>query len=686
MRGQTGRRGLLAGAWAALAVAAGAGPGHGQARDSLRTDTMVFRIDEIRVQARRAVTTVGGASALEVTLDSLALSAVPTVEEVLRQLPGIHVRTNTRGEAEISMRGSESRQVAVLVDGVPITLGWDARTDVSVLPASAPHEVNLVRGLSSILHGPNVLGGVVEMSVARGFTFPPRASAHASVGVDAAGGYGGGASVSLPGRTAGGSWLLRAGGGFRDSPGSPLPSGVTEPVPTADGLRLNTDARSRDGFLAVRHARDGGGWLTFSASAFQAQRGIAAELDAEAPRLWRYPHVHRTLAVLSAGSGDRFTPFGRGDVEASVGVDAGRTEIASYASRAYERIQGTEVGDARTVTLRLLSDHTLGSRGDLRAAWTWADIRQDVSVDGAPARYRQTLASLGLESVWRVWEGTKGPVRTVRLSLGGAWDRGDTPRTGGLPSLGVLHDWGARAGATALLADGQTLFHAGVSRRGRFPALREVYSEALDRFEPNPALRPERLTAVEGGITARLGRGEVQAVGFRQVLDGAIRRVALPDRKRRRVNADVLESTGLELLVSQSLGSVDLSGDLILQSVRLRDPANPVSREPENLPGVAGGGSVRFPLGGGVWVATSVRHTGSQFCQHPDTGADVRLAGGALLDADVSRSWALPPSRGGLFSRVEARASADNLMDRALWDQCGLPRPGRLLSVQFRVF
>ena len=45
--------------------------------------------------------------------------------------------------------------------GVPITLGWDARTDVSVLPAAAPHEVNLVRGLSSILHGPNVLGGVV---------------------------------------------------------------------------------------------------------------------------------------------------------------------------------------------------------------------------------------------------------------------------------------------------------------------------------------------------------------------------------------------------------------------------------------------------------------------------------------------------------------------------------------------
>lgn len=683
---------IVPGAWIRVGVAvvaaaiAGAPSAGAQARDTLRADTMVFRIGEIRVQARRAVTTVGGASALEVNLDSLQLSAVPTVEEVLRELPGVHVRTNSRGEAEISVRGSESRQVAVLVDGVPITLGWDARTDVSVIPASAPHEVNLVRGLSSILHGPNVLGGVVEMSVARGFSFPPEPSASASVGVDEVGGYGGGGSVSVPWATDGGQWLLRAGGGFRDSPGSPLASGVSEPVPARDGLRLNTDARSLDGFVALRYARDAGGWMTFSGTTFRAERGIAAELDAEAPRLWRYPHVGRTVAVLSAGSGDRVTPFGRGDVEASVGVDVGRTEIESYASRAYREVRGTEVGDARTVTLRLLSDHTLGPRGDLRAAYTWSDIRHEVTEGGPASSYRQTLSSLGMESVWRLLDPASGPVRLVRFSLGGAWDRGNTPRTGGLPSLGVLDEWGARAGLTALLGDGQTLLHAGVSRRGRFPALREMYAEALDRFEPNPALRAERLVALEGGVTSRLGTGEIQLVGFRQQLDGAIRRITLPNRKRQRVNADRLESTGLELLLTQAAGPADLSADLMVQSVRLVDPANPVSREPENLPGVSGGVSLALPLGGGARGTAAVRYTGSQFCQHPDTGADVRLGGGALLDAGVSRSWAVAPSRGGLFSRLEARVSGDNLTDRALYDQCGLPRPGRVLSLQLRLF
>jgi outer membrane receptor protein involved in Fe transport len=86
----------------------------------------------------------------------------------------VHVRTNSRGEAEISVRGSESRQVAILLDGVPLTLGWDARTDVSVLPAGAIQELNLVRGVSSVLHGPNVLGGVVEVGVGRSTRVPLR--------------------------------------------------------------------------------------------------------------------------------------------------------------------------------------------------------------------------------------------------------------------------------------------------------------------------------------------------------------------------------------------------------------------------------------------------------------------------------------------------------------------------------
>lgn len=653
--------------------------------DTARADTTVYRIEGIKVQASRAVTTLGGASAVEVTVDSLMLPPSATTEELLREIPTLHVRTNSRGEAEITVRGSESRQVAVLVDGVPLTLGWDARTDVSVLPAGAVSEVNLVRGLSSILHGPNVLGGVVEMNVGQGRRMPSSTLLSASAGVDHLGGFGTSVTGEVPIPTSGGRGLLRVGAGYRDTPGFPLPHGVEEPVPADNNLRLNTDATNLNGFLAFRHVRDGGMWTSFSASAFKAERGIAAELGAEDPRLWRYPDVHRTILALSGGTGDRPTPFGRGDLEASVGVDLGHTEIRSFSTRAYDEITGTEDGNDGTYTFRLVGDHTLTRRSDLRGSFTFSDINHEAIVDGESSKYEQRLMSLAGETSVRLVEDPGGSLESLRMSVGGAWDRGNTPRTGGLESLGTLDDWGARIGFSALVNDAGTALHAGLSRRGRFPALRETYSEALNRFVPNPDLHPEHLLAFEGGVTTRLGVGELQVVGFHHKLTDAIRRITLPDRKRMRVNSDEIRSTGLEVLFSQSFGPVGLAGDLTLQKVELIDPETSASTEPENMPEQAGRAQLTFPLVAGLSASAEAAYTGSQFCQDPNTGEDVKLKGGTWLNGALSRVFTFDTRSRGV-QRLEAQVSAQNLGDAALYDQCGLPRAGRLFRFQLRVF
>jgi iron complex outermembrane receptor protein len=581
--------------------------------------------------------------------------------------------------------------VAVLFDGVPLTLSWDGRTDVSVLPVGAAADVTFVRGLSTLLHGPNVLGGVVEMNVGRGERYPARSSLSAGASVDDAGGYGLSASGDLPFESGGGEGMIRVGASFRDTPGFPLPDGVAEPLDTGDDLRLNTDAASVNGFLAVRHRWDGGTWGSLSASSFQARRGIGAELGSEDARFWRYPDVRRTIVALSGVTGERETPWGRGDLEASLGVDVGSTEINSYTSRAYDQLDGVEVGDSRTLTLRLLGDHTLGSRADLRGSFTMSDIQHDLTEDGGPAEtYQQRLTSLAGETIVRLAEGA-GALRALRLTLGGAWDRGSTPETGGRESLGILDDWGARAGLSALLGNGETLLHVGASRRGRFPSLRESYSEALNRFVPNPDLQPEHLVSIEGGITTRLGDGDLQVVGFRNDLDGAIRRITVPGALpgepslRQRVNADELTATGVEILFSQTFGVVGVGGDFTLQSVELTDPGTAASSEPENMPEQSGSAYLRFPLLAGIVGTAEVEYTGPQFCQDPDTGADVELDGGNWFNAALSRVWDLSSSR-SVGRRLETRASVSNLADTALYDQCGLPRPGRLFQLSVRVF
>jgi len=664
-----------------LAVA----PSSARAQSASEKDTTVFRIQGLTIHSQRPVTTIGGASAIEVEVDKLELPAVATTGELLREITGLHLRTNSRGQDEISVRGSESRQVAVLFEGVPLTLGYDARTDVSVLPASAIREVTFVRGLSTLLHGPNVLGGVVEMGAARTSALPTQRRIAFNAMVDNVGGYGTSADATVPFATAGGRGVVMAGAGFRDSPGVTLPGDVTEPIDTGDELRLNTDFTNVDGFLGFRYAADGGAWASFTAASHKGERGIAAELGAEEPRFWRYPDIRRTIVAASAGTGQRATGAGEGDLEASVGYDTGKTDIRSYASRAYDEIVGYEDGKDRTLSVRLLGDHTLGVRGDFRTSLTYADIRHDETVDDEYREFEQKLFSLAGETVWRLLERPGARLTGLRLSFGGAYDRGTTPLTGGLESLPTIHDWGARVGLSALVNGGSTMVHAGASRRGRFPALRESYSEALNRFVPNPDLRPEHLFALEAGVTSRVGTGEIQVVGFRHALDGAIRRISLPDRMRMRVNSDELTSLGVEVLFAQTLGRVDVGAEMTLQSVDLVDPTNDLNLHPENIPERAGSAFVRLPFGRGLSSTFEAEYTGPQYCIDPDSGEDVRLDGGSWLNAFLSKVWTLSP-RGGSSRSFETSVAGLNLSNTALYDSCGLPRAGRLLRLQVRVF
>jgi outer membrane receptor protein involved in Fe transport len=654
--------------------------------DSARADSSVFRVGEIMVQAARPVTTTGGASAVELRIDSLGLPPAPTLEQVLRLLPLVHVRINSRGEAELAVRGSESRQVALLVDGVPLTLGWDARTDVSVIPATAPRQISLVRGLSSVLYGPNVLGGIIEVGVGHGAA-TARRSAELASGVDHLGGWSASATATVPADVHTGSLLLRGGVGFRNSPGQPLAGGVGEPVPAADdALRLNTDARQLDGFLAIRRDWDGGPWASVSASGYHGRRGIAAELGVDEPRLWRYPSVYRLVGVASGGTGEGASPLGgRGDVEASVGLDLGRTEIDQYATRAYDAIIGEEDGDDRTLTLRLRGDQTIASAGELHAALTYADVNHDERlVPGGEASYRQRLWSAASEVLWR-WDSPLPGVTTLRVSAGLALDGADTPESGDKPPLGSLSDIGWRLGMSAVLGGGGAIAHAGVSRRSRFPALRELYSGSLGRFEPNPSLEPERLLAMETGITTRLGKGELQLVGFYHQLSDAVVRTRTPDGKYQRVNQNEVESFGLEVLASAQAGPLALGADLTLQDINVHDPTATGPARPENQPRVFGTGRAAAALPVSLRGSFAARYTGAQYCIHPQTGEDAELAAGTRLDADLARTWQLPGGRSWL-SRLEARVSVDNLADITTYDLCALPQPGRLVRMQFRLF
>lgn len=664
------RYGFVALTWVAASVVAWPGGAQEVRRDSTASDART-RLGTVSVTAGRGTATVGGTAAIVVPIDSLRLSPAAPLDRALREIPFLLTRVNSRGEAELSVRGSDSRQAAVLFDGLPLSIGWDHRSDASVFPTTGLGQVVVVRGLSSLLQGPNAIGGVIEL----GLSSYRGAQANASqVGVSLGGDQVGTRAVqghvTRPLSLGAGHLTLRAGGGYRDVPALALSRRVTDQYSSNSEERANSDVTQRDGFVSARYQTLGGGWIGASYSGYSLERGVMPELHIAAPRFWRYPEQTRSLALLTVGTGRRRTVLGAGDAEFVVGTNRSFTSIQSFANAAYDSVVGSETGGERSTTARLTADHSLG-RGELRTAVTLATVDYDEVVnDAAPSVYQQKLWSSAVEVEQPL-------VRALRLTGGVALDVSTTPRTGGRVSLGRRSEWGGRLGLSTLAFGDRWRLHTSVNRRARFAALRELYSGALDRFEPNPALRPEMLVGGEVGATLLSSRWQLQGVVFRHALRDAIVRTTLPNRRFYRVNRDEIRSTGLELLGGWSRGGVQLSADALMQRVRIADPAvSGRERKPENQPDLRLGSDLSIPLVG-FRLTANVDHAGTQYCVNPDTGRNQSIARQTWSGAGVERAF--PIARGGLFSRLIASLALDNLTDAPVFDQCGLPQAGRTI-------
>jgi iron complex outermembrane receptor protein len=663
--------GLLVGAEAAIAQE--------PSEDSVRV------LGAITVNVTRPGLTQGGSSAVEVDLDSLDHAPAPTMEDVVRALPLIDVRTNSRGEAQPALRGSQDRQITILMDGVPLTLGWDHRADMSIIPLTAARRVTLIRGLSSVLYGPNTLGGVIAVDVARTDQQVPSID---PLTLGLALDHTGGANVSARGGgTFRGAWVVRGGGGFEDRPGRPIAGGLTSDVTLrtaflADGdRRLNDDLRRVDGFFLASYRRPEGPWASISTSGSDVQRGVPAEAHLDEPRFWRYPDQRRLVAAVAGGTGTRTTRAGEGSLELNLGIDLGSSSIEQFDTELYDVVSETEEADDLVLSVRLVAEHTLSSRGEAGVALTFADVLHDeVLGPGPTSSYRQQLWSAGAETSWRV-----GGSRRTTITVGAVVDGADTPETGPQPPRGRIWDYGLRVGASSLVGRGLQV-HAAASRRARFPSLRELYSGALGRFEPNPQLGAERLLGVEAGITALWGLSELQLVGFRHALDGGIGRTTvigsdgLP--RFQRINHSELRSSGLELLAVGEVGATTLTGDLTLQRVRGLDDAGllvPVEYEPS----VRGKAGLEIPLPNGIQGSATVRFESQQSCENHEIGRAQTLPASTSLDVTARRRFDLSA---GPLGRFEVSASVRNATDAAVFYQCGLPQSGRLLRLQLRVW
>ena len=93
-----------------------------------------------------------------------------TVIDVLRRLPGVDIAQygGIGQQSSLFIRGSESRHVLVLVDGVRLNqAGISGSSDMSQIPISLVQRIEYIRGARSAVYGSDAIGGVVNIITRR---------------------------------------------------------------------------------------------------------------------------------------------------------------------------------------------------------------------------------------------------------------------------------------------------------------------------------------------------------------------------------------------------------------------------------------------------------------------------------------------------------------------------------------
>lgn len=105
-----------------------------------------------------------------VTRDQIDLWQSKSLTDVLRRLPGVDISQNGgRGQStSLYVRGTESRHVLVLVDGIRLPVsGIMGAADFNQVPISLVQRVEFIRGPRSAVYGSEAIGGVINIITTR---------------------------------------------------------------------------------------------------------------------------------------------------------------------------------------------------------------------------------------------------------------------------------------------------------------------------------------------------------------------------------------------------------------------------------------------------------------------------------------------------------------------------------------
>jgi iron complex outermembrane receptor protein len=480
------------------------------------------------------------------------------VASALNLLPGISVQNiGQRNERLIYMRGFNSRQVPLFIDGIPVYVPYDGNLDLNRFTTFDIGQIDVSKGNASVLYGPNTLGGSINL-VSRRPQKKFEADFTAGMGMDSRfdDNY---YQTALNFGSNQGLWYIQGGASFLDRQFWRLPENFNPTASENGGVRENsgnTDYKGNVKIGLTPNATDEYA-ITYSNQSGRKDTPPYAGNDPTVnPRFWRWPYWDKESVYFLSRTvfADAHT------VKLRAYHDTFENRLVSYDDANYNSLQRPYAFDSK------YDDYTFGGgieygttwfdRNELKLAFSYKqDVHREIGDIGQPRqRFADELFSYAIEDTYM-------PTDRLKFVVGASYEQQKQIQAQNLvnntiesfPLSGTKDAYNAQGSAYFDLTDDFQI-HASLAHKTRFPTIKDRYSFRLGSALPNPALNPEKTLNYELGFDGKaFGRVDYGAALFFNQIDSAIESVTLPNSSCSRPpcfqlqNIGEQENLGLEL-------------------------------------------------------------------------------------------------------------------------------------------
>ena len=435
------------------------------------------------------------------------------LSEAIKYAPGVTVTVGGKGEYTLKLRGIDSGRIALLVDGVPMVEPYFGTFDLKTVSAGGIQSMQITKGPSSVLYGPNTLGGIVNVITQRP-TPDPRVYLTLAQGSQNTRGGGADAALQL------GKVGVVASALYQDSDGFSYtdPSGVKQDRSLSDYQRFNLSGK-------VVYNPSSTSEIMVNAGAYHSAYGIPPDLFGR-PRYWQFKDWDRTS--VSAGG---FTSIG----------DKAFVRFRGYYVNYYNVLDQYTNSSMNALSAESTYDNPIYGffgLGEFSVA-PWNSLKTSVYYEADKTRqqdnttlpwntYKQNMFSVGVEDHVSFLEDWK-LIMGVSLDSLAKYIGGTTTKVN--PLVGLKYS----------PTDALDL-HVSYATKSKFPSMQSLYSSSSG----NPDLKSEFGQSFE--LSATYNKGFfLTGSFFLNSLHDFINTVRLPDGTRQYYNVNRARINGFEL-------------------------------------------------------------------------------------------------------------------------------------------